>query len=112
MEPIKAEAYYYYRDTEKKPIITVCLLKAEQAIGKGIAICSDLDSPCKRTGRQIAKGRAIQALVHRITTQPVNRIEALTVLWKANPLIPQFINKTIFNPSLKPFEIRMLNRQP
>ena len=54
--------FYYYRDRESKPRITVCLLKANGAVARGIAICSLKDNPCKKTGRKIALQRATYAM--------------------------------------------------
>ena len=55
---MRNEKYYYIRDERKRPIITVCLVRAERAngndIARGIAVCSEKDSPCKKVGRAIA----------------------------------------------------------
>lgn len=66
---MKQEKYYYIRDNIKsdpdglgRPVITVCLIKDNGIVARGIAICSNLDQPCKKTGRTIAKTRAIFAL--------------------------------------------------
>jgi len=64
------ERYYYIRDDittspngKGRPIITFCLIKDGTGnIGRGIAICSDQDQPCKKVGRGIAKTRALYAL--------------------------------------------------
>lgn len=56
------EKYYYIRDSKNQPSTTVCLLKAANDIGRGVAICSNKDQPCKKTGRKIAKTRAVCAL--------------------------------------------------
>ena len=66
---MKQERYYYIRDNIKsdpqglgRPIITVCLIEEGGIIARGIAVCSNLDQPCKKTGRTIAKTRASFAL--------------------------------------------------
>ena len=56
------EKYYYLRNKENEPVLTACLLKEKDQIARGLAICSFQDSPCKRIGRAIAKGRAKKAL--------------------------------------------------
>ncbi|HQN26874.1 MAG TPA: hypothetical protein PLD71_10630 [Syntrophales bacterium] len=56
--------YYYLRDKEKQPLVTVCLLvdmKTREVVSRGVAICSPLDHPTKRIGRGIAYGRALRA---------------------------------------------------
>jgi hypothetical protein len=70
------ERFYYLRDPENKPIVTVCLLLDVQDgsyddtiwmkthVARGIAICSNLDAPNKKVGRAIAKGRALKALMN------------------------------------------------
>ena len=63
---MKQVKYYYIRDNIKsdpdglgRPTITVCLIEDDSgSIGRGIAICSGLDQPCKKTGRVIARTRA------------------------------------------------------
>lgn len=66
---MKQERYYYIRDNVKtapdglgRPIITVCLIEDHGMVARGIAVCSNLDQPCKKTGRTIAKKRAVYAL--------------------------------------------------
>ena len=46
--------YYYCRDSNNRPVVTVCLLKTNGNIAQGVAICSLLDNPCKKTGSNIA----------------------------------------------------------
>lgn len=63
-EKIMIEKYYYFRSNENKPRITVCILAnpATKEYSRGVAICSKQDNPCKKTGRKIAKERALFAL--------------------------------------------------
>lgn len=67
---MKQEKYYYIRDNIKsdpnglgRPIITVCLIEEYGIVARGIAVCSNLDQPCKKVGRVIAKTRAMHALI-------------------------------------------------
>ena len=48
--------YYYFRDKDKKPVVTVCLLAdwKNNDVSRGIAICSKKDSPCKKAGRKFS----------------------------------------------------------
>jgi hypothetical protein len=57
------ERFYYVRDKEKKPIITVCLLQNRAgAYGRGIAYCHIKDNPFKLRSRQLARAKAARAL--------------------------------------------------
>lgn len=58
--------YYYIRDNQNRPTITVCLIKdSEGNISRGIAVCSDKDQPCKKMGRNIAKESAVHAITEK-----------------------------------------------
>ncbi len=72
------EYFYYLRDGLKRPVVTVCLLRLAEhtrkngtvvvsdsgdVIIRGVAICSNSDYPCMKTGRNIAKGLALKAFV-------------------------------------------------
>lgn len=67
------EYYYYERDENNRPIVTVCLLQPDinnpNAFARGVAICNDCESPIKKRGRAIAKGRALKAinLINKVT---------------------------------------------
>jgi len=55
--------YLYYRDRGNRPRITVCHISNNgEDWGRGMAICSLKDNPCKKTGRKIARDRAFAAL--------------------------------------------------
>lgn len=57
------EFFYYLRDVKRRPVVTVCLLIDDDGtVFRGIAICSPLDQPDKRKGRNIARERANYAL--------------------------------------------------
>mgnify|MGYP001565117284 CR=1 FL=1 len=63
-----ARFFYFYDITgeHRRPVVTVCRLRSDEGTyGYGWAVCSDSDSPCKRTGRAIAEGRARAALKHQ-----------------------------------------------
>lgn len=109
---MKQIKYYYIRDSVKsdpnglgRPVITVCLIEYHGLIARGMAICSNLDQPCKKVGREIATERACYALANRKDSLAINRFP-----YKAyTPLIP-FINqdcggfKSYYNPSLTKYE--------
>lgn len=60
------ELYYYHRDVNYRPVETVCLLSTSNGehYSRGIALCSPEDSPCKKFGRKVARGRAMKALLN------------------------------------------------
>ncbi len=99
--------FYYLRDKKNRPIITVCLLKANGDIARGVAICSDKDNPCKKTGRKIAKDRAIYAMkTKKQTSCYINRQIARTRITFTEGLRPDF--KAEFCPSLTRYERQLL----
>ena len=53
--------YYYNRDEQQRPIITVCFITDGVRHARGIAYCSVNDNPCKTTGRKLAWSRAKRA---------------------------------------------------
>lgn len=89
--------YYYIRDNQNRPTITVCLIKdSEGNISRGIAICSDKDQPCKKVGRNIAKERAIYAITENKDGCPIHREEIIA------PYI--FVFKSTCRPKLTKLE--------
>lgn len=72
--------FYYERDRKNRPIVTVCLIKDGDMVGRGIAICSDKDIPCKKVGRAIAFERARSVIKRDITGLPVFRDSAIEQL--------------------------------
>lgn len=117
------ELYYYFRDMEKRPIITICLLNQDDKWARGVAICSDSDMPNKRIGRGLAKGRAVQGLKRFEHHDPVRRIEAFDVLreiylinnFKRSEILGGTVGwyKSLFSPSLTEFEQKLIeSNQP
>lgn len=92
--------FYYIKDKENKPVITVCLIQDGSKWSRGIAICSKKDIPNKKIGRAIAEGRAQKALelfdstLDAYCRYPINRKESRWVIQNANlvrenPFVPQ-----------------------
>jgi hypothetical protein len=75
------EFYYYLRDSEKRPVVTVALKKTGGTYARGIAICSNSDNPSKKTGRKIARGRAMAAIKRGMSAMPIRREEAVGILY-------------------------------
>ena len=106
--------YYYIRDNIKsdpdglgRPIITVCLIEDHDIIARGLAICSDLDQPCKKVGRAIALGRACYALA---STKSGLEVKRKKLPWLNIVLLNTFgvgSLKSCFNPSLTPYERKL-----
>ena len=112
---IDDEIYYYLKDNKNRPIVTVCLLSSGQAYSRGIAVCSNMDQPCKRKGRQIAKGRAIQALKTGENTNAIKTLKAWEILNQTLFVTHWFykvdITKSTFLPELMPYEKKIFTNK-
>lgn len=65
------------------PMITVCLLKTDDChYGRGVSICGKNDNPNKKTGRNIAEGRAQQAILNKQCESLVNNDYAIMLFDK------------------------------
>jgi len=89
--------FYYFRDKNRAPIVTVCLLADGTETARGAAVCSAKDQPCKKTGRRIALARARKAIGTKKSDRALLEHDPLTVSTKA-----------IYNPQLSSFEERIL----
>ena len=71
---VKRLKFYYKKSRIIGNICTVCLLLEENntILSRGIAICSLHDSHKKTTGKNIALGRAIKALINKSTSEAIN----------------------------------------
>ncbi len=110
------EYFYYLRDEENKPVITVCLLTHIDTTARGISICSLQDMSCKKTGRAIARGRALKAFKRILPGDPVLRTEAWAVVATlcrdaniARKGLMISMSKYTFNPVLTDYEKKLLN---
>ncbi len=72
--------FYYLRDRERKPRVTICEEEVGGLKSVGIAICSMRDNPCKATGRAIAAGRAKKAWTHGKSEDPIEREDVCSML--------------------------------
>jgi hypothetical protein len=104
--------YYYLRDEYNLPRITVCLVEFEdKVVTRGVALCSFLDSPTKKLGNMIAKGRAVKAYKEKRSCRPINRTEAYNVAGAVDWPFDQIIarnSKCTFEPKLTDFEINLI----
>ena len=113
--------YYYFRDEENRPHITVCLIEHEGDYARGIAICSLKDNFSKKSyyydeknnivgGRDIAEKRAMEALTNKESNNPINRGECFDVFEQCMfDLNTEF--KSEFIPELSPFEQRLIKKK-
>ena len=101
--------YYYIRDRELKPMITICLAVCDTKIARGISICSILEtSPDKSDGRNRACGRAIKALLSGESSEPIARCAALRDFTRCDMQywVPSF--KSEFDPVLTEYELEII----
>ena len=94
--------YYYLRDTQGKPVVTVCVVRKDSYFARGVAICSKADQPVKKVGRTIARNRALWA-IHNGKSKTLicsdAAIEAIDDVDASN-----IINQAEFGPDLTVFE--------
>jgi len=115
--------YYYIRAEDRRPIITVCLIIqnsqiSTNRISRGVTICSSLDHPCKKTGRNIAFGRAIQALIHKTSAGPIKSDNAYNVMLDTgfkDSVDHMFViapnsYKSAYNPELSIWEQKLISK--
>ena len=76
--------FYTLGDKSGKPLITVCIMnnKARTKFARGVAICGPEENPIKTKGRNMAYGRAIEAINSHLTTDVIRRPEAMRQLAK------------------------------
>ena len=102
MEPI----IYHYGNRYKKPVVTVCLMKKGRQYSRGLTLCSKLDEPNCNDGENKAKGRAKKALMSKQSDLPINRNEAIRLLFESNA--PPFKFKSEFPVKLTSEEEELL----
>jgi hypothetical protein len=89
------EIFYFIRDKDHKPVISVCLLietsdsppgNLKTVAARGVAICSDRDTPCSKlhahqsNGPGIALRRAWKAWKSEKDMYEINREEVVKIL--------------------------------
>lgn len=97
--------FYYCRNTENKPVISVCIVERGDEFARGVSICSPSDIPMKKTGRKIARDRALKALHNNYDFGLINRAEALYILDEIEvDNYVEFTHKGKYMPELTVFE--------
>lgn len=85
--------FYYIRDPHNRPVVSVCLIDdGEGAVARGVALCSDMDQPCRKTGRGIAAQRAQAALKDYRDRLPIATARAKGILKECSA--PRAVVKT------------------
>ena len=102
MDPI----IYHYGERFQKPVVTVCLLKKGKQFARGLTMCSKLDEPNSNSGLNKAKGRAEKAIVNKKPDLPINRNEAIRLLFESGA--PPFRFKSEFPAKLTHEEMGMV----
>jgi len=118
---IKDEYYFYLRDRNHHPIITVCIKRKDGEIARGLSILNSSDKIDKGEGRRWARRYADKALGTKCTNYPIQKTEALQVLervYEYGSLYPivetenAFIcnHKSVYDPMLTLYEYRLLTK--
>ena len=103
---MKKELIYEYKNAHDRPIVTVYLVKVGKQFARGIALCSKLDHIDPNKGAIKAKGRAIKAATRKAPDLPINRDEAIRILFDAGA--PPFRYKAEFPAKLTNEEQKLL----
>ena len=98
MEPI----IYHYTDRRERPIVTVCLRKKWGKFIRGLSICSKKEHPEEDKGIIKANGRATKAISNRASDLPIDRDEAIRLLFETGA--PPFKYKAEYGAQLTEYE--------
>jgi len=97
--------FYYKRDADNRPLVTVCLIHGSNGIGRGVAVCSPNDIPNKKIGREYAKRRALKAYWEKRTEEPIVTNRAVDVAVSVAEDQAEWLNPKIwYNPVLSQHE--------
>ena len=119
---LKDEYYYYLRDKNNYPIITICLKKKNNNIARGLSILNSSDRIDKKEGRKWARRYADKALGRRKTDLPIRRkevLEKLNEVYEYNNTLPIIATenkmiceyKSVFEPVLTNYEYKLLTKE-
>jgi hypothetical protein len=110
--------YYYKRDENNRPLVTICVVKDPMTgeVARGLAFCSPSDQPVKAKGRQIALGRATQAMKHQKDMNYIRHQGAWHTQWLAHKsgqdTLDWCLYKSYYNPKLTDLEQRIMAPRP
>ena len=107
--------FYYARNEQKHPIVTVCLLVLkeegeEPVVSRGVSICSPIEGVRKPEGRK----RALKRAMHAVYTQCesdylICRNEAIDQI-DSTELDPLITYKSTYDCVLTTFEMQLLEK--
>jgi len=94
------EYYYYLRDEQNRPAVTVCLIVDNDSneYFRGIAVTSDKDMPSKKEGRRIARGRSLRAIGMHKSTMKMDYQKALDLFSDNFNTVPEY--KSVYSDDL------------
>ena len=122
MEKIIRTYFYYLRNAQNAPVVTVCIgFDNDKKAYRGVSVCSDKENPIKRKGKSIAKGRMLKAFNTGINDLMVDRDESTDVLFNVQEnmdkaaediffisrSINTFMYKSEVDPSLTKYEQKL-----
>ena len=99
------EWYYYYRDASNVPKVTICLIKEEEEVARGVSVCSEQDIVEKKQGRKQARGEALKALGTKKSGSKVLRDRAIEML-KSVGLDLEY--RSVYMPDLTDYERQLV----
>jgi hypothetical protein len=100
--------FYFERDKDNNPVITVCLIEFDGVYSRGWSICSLKETPVKKDGKRRALARASAANFSKKNSMPVSRVEATDVLRRVISVMdPDF--KSEYNVELTEKELAIVS---
>jgi len=114
METVVDEMYYYQRDYNNHPRLAICVIRdSANRYHRGVAICSNEDTPNKKVGRKLALSRALSAMLSKDSGEPIlpgNRVEFYPIIaaWVDDVWVVRY--KSAYNVKLTSYESKSLNR--
>lgn len=108
----EAVQYYYIRDFQKRPMVTVAIASDEDGIiSRGIAVCSWKDHPVKSLGREIAWERLRNAFLSEKNSEPIETHWRLPDLFTTDDEYEEvFQFKSEYDVEASDFELGLLDR--
>ena len=104
---IGKEYYYYYRDSNNRPIITVCIGKnKDNRWSRGVAYCCHTDNPEKKIGKEWARERVVKAFLQERAGDVIEFWNLLDKAILEKMEIPFYI-KSDYNCKLTTYEKRI-----
>ena len=104
-EETKMKSLTYTNENKyNRAIITICLQKEDDIISRGVAMCSKRDHP-DDTGIAKAEGRATKARKRKESDLPINRDEAIRLLFETDT--DPFKFKSEYAAHLTPYEMTL-----